>query len=72
MGSLPLAPPGKRGKDRGREKRKEKGKSEERGKEQEKWRKKGKEGVDRKGWERKTDEFLNTCKDLRQAPPFKF
>ena len=32
----------------------------------------GKEGTDRKGWERKTDEFLNTCRDLRQAPPFKF
>ena len=32
----------------------------------------GKEGADRKGWERKTDEFLNTCRDLRQAPPFKF
>ena len=60
--------------DRGREKRKEKGKSEKEGKSKRNGGRKmeGKEGVDRKGWERKTDEFLNTCRDLRQAPPFKF
>ena len=71
MGALPLVPPGKRGKDRGRGKRRKKEVRKE-GKRGGGRKTEGKEGVDRRRWERKMDEFLNTCRDLRQAPPFKF